>query len=306
VPWRSDDLVAAVRLRCRIPDGGSVASDEEILLLADEELSHTILPAVRRARAEFYVGQADYAVDGSTGEFRIPSRAQSGGLRDVVMVGADGTGVSLPMVSLERRDTYHVASHPHWPNGYAFAVQGDKVILLPSAAPVPWTLRLRYYQRPGRLVPAAQGRAITAIDGDGVTYTCAATGTSGIVAGVSVDLIQAQPNFDWLATGVTIATEAPNDIVLPAAVPGVTVGDVFTLAGTTVMVQLPEALHPTLVNAVAMRVYELLGNHQQAEAVQKRLERTLGNVQSLINPRIEGEAQALINRHSPLRTGRWR
>lgn len=302
--WRSDDLVTAARLRCRIPDGDSAVSDAEIRSLADEELSTTILPHVRRARAEFYVASTDVTVDGSTDTFRIPSRAQSGGLRDVVLVAADGTGRSIPRVPLEERDEFRTGGSSAWPNGIAFAVQGDKVVLLPAdaGASLSFTLRLYYYRRPNRLIAAADAGLITAINS--AVYTCGG-GVGEVDDGDSVDLIEASPGFDWLAADVTAAV-ATNDITLPAAVSGAAVGDYIAEAGTSPVVQLPEALHPVLVNAVAMRVYELLGSGESAKLLQAKLERTLDNVASLINPRIEGEEIAIISHWSPLRAGRCR
>jgi hypothetical protein len=303
VPWRADDLVAAVRLRCRLPDGDAAVSDAEILALADEEMLLTLTPAVRLAKAEYGVTYSDTTISGLTRTVRIPSRAQSGGLRDVLLVNSDGVGVGLPRIPVEERERYAAGAGPYWPHGVAFSVEGDKVYVLPGNAGggTSFTLRLKYYRRPGRLVLAASAARIISISG--ADLTVAAIGDAG--DGNIVDIVQGAPNFDLLEEDITADYAGPV-MTLDAPNPEIARGDYITLSGTSPVVQLPDALHPVLVAAVSVRVYELMGNAAATELAQKKLSDSLSRVNRLINPRIEGEESPIVNRYSPLRTGRIR
>ena len=265
----------------------------------------TLLPHIRRARSEYYVTSYDYAVDGSTNTFRIPALSQSGGLRDVVYIDSNGNGASIPRIPLEDRDNYAQGASISWPIGLAFCVQGDKVVLLPSDAgsSASFTLRLRYYRRPSRLILSTSAALITDIDG--ADYT-ASGGANDVDNGDSVDVIEANPNFDWLETAQTVSVAGTLISFQQALTSGAAVGDYIAETGTTPVVQLPEGLHPVLTNAVTVRVFELLGNSQAAGVAQAKLDKALANVESMIEPRIEGEEVPIFSRWSPLRCGRWR
>lgn len=302
--WRSDDLVTQVRLRCRIPDGEEVMSDAEILSIADEEILTLLTPAVRAAKAEFGVAYTDTTIDGSTVTVRVPSRAQAGGVRDVCWLDADGTlGDSIPRVPLEQVERYRQTASSQWRYGIGFAVVGDKVIVLPDDAGSTgsFTLRLYYHRRPSRLILAADAALITGIAG--AVYS-ASGGVGDVDDTDPVDLIQAKPNFDVLAMDVT-ASVAGTDITLPAAVTDAAVGDYIAESGTSPVVQLPDVYHPALVAAVAVRVHEALGNAPAAELAAKTLTGAMQRAAKMLAPRVEGEDPAIIDRHSPLRAGRF-
>ena len=304
--WTADNLLTNVRLRARIPDGSSVASDAELLLLADELVADTFLPLIRGAAEEYMVAQQDTTITSGTAAYRIPERAQVQGLRDVILVQASsGDGVSMPRVPLEERAAYTSGPAPGWRAGVGFCVQGDKVILLPSPTQSGFTLRMRYYQRPSRLVPAASAAKVTVISAT-PSFTVDAVPSTWTTS-LKYDTIEGTPGFDWLGLDAT-ATTASGTTMAFAATPSseIAIGDYFALAGETPVPQIPAELHSTLVLALVARVHGMVGDAQAEDRALRQLAGRLEAAKTLLAPRVDGEEIRIINRTSPLRSGRWR
>lgn len=297
---RGDDLVAAVRVRCRIPDGDAVASDAELLGWADEELSGVILPLVQSARAGYGLTYADQSLVAGQADYRIPQRAQMSGLADVLLLDTQGLATSIPQVPSS--EAWRVGTQTGSPG--AFTIEGDRVKLLPAPSVSLGSLRLQFCRRPSRLTLASAAAAITSV-GSAPTYAVAAAGS--VTNGVSVDVVQGVSGWDVLASDVTVSVAALN-FTLPSAVSGAAVGDYIALAGTTPVVQLPSELHQLLVQAVTVRVYEALGDKQGVALALAQQERLLGYARSMLSPRVHGEVPRIVNHGSFLRGGgrRWR
>ena len=302
--WTSDDLLTALRLRCRIPDGASVASDAELLTVADDQIATVFTPLIRQVQEEYGVRTTDTALVSGQTDYRIPSRSSAGNLRDVLVVAPGGAAIGLPRVSLEESGRYAEGGSPYWPTGMAFTVIGDKVRILSSGQRTTDTLRLRWYLRPSKLILAAAADAVTT-----ATSSTSIEGSwSAISDGDTVDVIQAVPNFDALTVDDT-AGVAGSTLTLTNGADDVADGDYVCPAGQTPIIQLPAELHSVLVTACSITVYEMLRDSEAGSIAAKRLGRELDQVRMLLAPRVDGEESHIINRRGILRGGRrggWR
>ena len=64
MPYTSDDLINAVRMRCQLPAASNDGkfTNADLLELANEEFLTNILPEIRKARGNYYVASVDYTV----------------------------------------------------------------------------------------------------------------------------------------------------------------------------------------------------------------------------------------------------
>lgn len=267
-------------------------------------MSAIFTPLLRKVKEEYGVQTTDTTIQSGVSEYRIPSRASAGNLRDVLLKKAStSVAVSLPRISLEDADRYERGGSPYWRTGSAFTVQGDKVRLLPATQNTSDTLRMRWYLRPSKFVLTTACDAVTAV-GSSTSLTGTWTNTAD---GEVVDVIQAEPNFDALSVGDT-AGIAGATLTLTNGAPDVAVGDYVCAAGETCIVQLPAELHSVLVTAISVTVWEILRDLEASQLAGKRLARELQEVRSLLAPRVDGEEPRIINRSGPLRGrgwGRW-
>ena len=298
--WTTDDLVTDVRERGRFPDGSAVASDTSILGIAYQELLARIEPALRRARGNYRVRTVDQALVAGQSEYRIPSWAQGATARDVVLVDANGNEIPCPWMPLEDRGRYTSRTSPWWPHGVGHAISGDHVVVLPTPVSTGSSLRIRAYRRPGRFVPVSEAALIDDVSAAPV-YSVTAAGE--VDDGDLVDVIQAAPNFDWLAVSVA-AGVAGTDVTLPAAVDGVAVGDYIVEAGKSPVVQLPDAFHPALTMATVAAVQQAVGNVPASDAAGRTRDEFLVSAIRQVTPRNEGASRIVKPRYSLFGGGR--
>ncbi len=76
--------------------------------------------------------------------------------------------------------------------------------------------------------------------------------------------------------------------------------DLVTLAGETIIPQIPDELHSMLAQRVACRCLEALGDQQGLQAANLKLAEMEAKSATLINDRIESSPQKIVNRNSPL------
>jgi hypothetical protein len=78
-------------------------------------------------------------------------------------------------------------------------------------------------------------------------------------------------------------------------------GDYVTLAGETIIPQIPDELHSMLAQRVACRCLEALGDREGLAAANAKLVEMETKTATLINDRVEGSPQKVVNHNSPLR-----
>jgi hypothetical protein len=308
MPYRSDDLVSAVRMRCQLPTAANDGkfTDLNILELAYEELLTYVLPEVRKARGNYYVRSLDYAVASGVSDYSIPPRAQGASLRDVTYIDPNGNGWSIPEIPLEDSDYYKSSGSTWWSTAYVYTIEGNKVRLRPEPTRE-GTLRLRYYERPGRLVPVWDAMLITGFGAANKVFgDVPALWTNGNI----FDLLSADPTFDTFgmdATAIVVTPGVGGEVQLTDAPPAeLAVGDYIALATESPVVQLTVELQPVLTSATVVRVLEALGDLQGVGVAQAKMERQMGQAVAHIQPRNDGEQPRIINRRGPLRfSRRW-
>lgn len=310
--YTSDDLVSAVRVRCQLPSATNDGkfTDANILELAYEELLTNVLPEIRKARGNYYVKSADYAVTSGVASYAIPSRAQGASLRDVTFINSDGTGFSLPELPLEDIDYYKTSGSTWWSTAFCYCIENNSVLLRPEPTQ-DGTLRLRYYQRPGRLVGAAEAMQITSITPFGAVTVLAGDVPASWGVTNTFDVIAASPTFDSLSEQLTptgVTTGVGGNIIFTAAElnSGIQVGDWVALETESPVIQLTVELQPVLTSATCVRVLEALGDGPATQIAESLFQRQMRQAVAHIQPRNDGEQPRIINRRGPLRfSRRW-
>lgn len=313
MPYTADDLVAAVRMRCQLPDATADGkfTDANIRELANEEFLTTLLATLRGSRGDYYVTSLDYQVAVGVSDYAIPSRAQGASLRDLTIIDQSGNGHSVPHIPLEDSDLFANNGSFYWPRGVAHVIEGNMIRLRPAPTAAGDTLRVRYYQRPGRLVGAAEAMQVTSITPFGAVTVLAGDVPASWGITNKFDVIAASPTFDSLSEQLTptgVTTGVGGNIIFTAAElnSGIQVGDWVALETESPVIQLPVELQPALTSATCVRVLESLGDLSAAGIAQSKLSEQLDRGLVQLEPRNQGEDIRIFSRRSPLRSGgRW-
>lgn len=99
--YTSDDLIADVRDQGHWADDDPYVTDSRILAEANRIQSSVYAPAIRRARADFYIFQHKIALETGRHYYRLPSQSVVSSVRKVLLVSASGTEKNLIEMPLE-------------------------------------------------------------------------------------------------------------------------------------------------------------------------------------------------------------
>jgi hypothetical protein len=104
---------------------------------------------------------------------------------------------------------------------------------------------------------------------------------------------------DLMVTTSTIGVEA-----VSTALAGLVKGDYICLANEAIIPQLPPDLHNGLAERAAARVLEALGDQQGLQSAMVKIQDIEQRQGNLLDNRVDGSPQKVLNRNSLLRNGR--
>lgn len=305
--YTSDDLLTRVKARAQVPGADDRLSDSDILAIADDAIRSTVGRIVWNADDGHLVRtQALQAIAADVSDYRIPDRAMSSAVYDVLYVNAAGDEWSLPYLdSAEawrlRNDAIDVSEGA---GRYRYTIEGDVVRLLPTPTQAQGSLRIKYRRRASRLVTVAECAPLTAAGASTLTGTIPSAWSSPI----TLDVVRGGPSGDSIEddvactfSGSTITRSSGTWDTSGAYAPGS--GDYACQAGETCVLPVPEEAVPFLTVLVALEVLIVLGDGAAIAAMQQLVAGRRRELVSLLEERSR-EDVAIIPRHSHLRSHR--
>ena len=131
---------------------------------------------------------------------------------------------------------------------------------------------------------------------------------SNITNNAIIDFLQTNPGHSILNYDVTIGNNSVsgNSITFDRNVIPNTliVGDYICLANSAIIPQIPPDLHNVLAERTAARILSSIGDLENLGAVQAKIKEMELNQGMLLDNRVEGRPQKVMNRHSLLRYGK--
>jgi hypothetical protein len=284
-----------------IPSDQSTFTDEDFLEMLNEEIQYFGVPHLLRTHEEYLMTHVDVPIVAGKSEYSIPERAIGNKLRDVAYVDTAGSYYELARADVEHLSDYSSASVSDYPN--SFYLKDNKVILI-DGIPTTGVLRMFFYMKPNKLVEDDLAGVITDIDRTTGVITISEF-PDAFETAVLYDFIgHASPNriLDYDITPVSVngtlkiltfnIAEIPEDLQI---------GDYINVSGETTVAQLPEELHPILAQRVAIAALEAMSDTEAAATAQRKLDKMEESSNTLIDNRVEGAPEKILNRHSPLR-----
>lgn len=291
--WTTTDLVADIRRNGMIPTAASTGTaDADILLQADNEMQTVLVPLVMSAQEEFFVRSVDVPTVAGQKSYRLPRKAMYNRLRSLERV-IGGTRDRFGQIAIDQLDQYEAN-----PTGtpQAFFLEAGSVNLVPTPTQV-ITLTMRYFSRPGRLVPATNASQIIAMVPSVTPGYTQITVSSTASLTATVDIIAANPTFEALVVDAPIinATGTTFDILTASLPPGQPkVGDWVTAQDTSPVPQIPVELHPILSERTVVRVLRSLGFLKEAAAVDKDCANLEDVAKMMTSQRVDGSPKKMF------------
>ena len=298
--YTSDELVASIKVRARVPTSQQTFTEARIRKLCDEEISIGLVPKILAARENYFLRSYTVGIENGVSEYRIPNRAIGVKLKAVQLEDTSGNVSLIPLIAYEDRGFY--TSNNSNSNSPVYYIQNNSVRLTPTPSTTgQYTLHLPYFIRPSTLVAVADAGEISAINTSTNEVTVSAI-PSTFSSTTPFDLVKHDGGFECAAIDQT-ASVSGTVLTFSSLPSNLAVGDYVCLAGETPIPQIPGELHTLLSLRVTVTILESLGFVNEMKAAQAKLKEAEESANTLLTPRSDGNPKKLNNRISTLRSG---
>lgn len=275
------ELISALKIHGSFPTSNDLFSAADFLVLFNHQLKVDITPLMMKLNEEFFLRNSDFTItQGSS--YRIPQRAVGSQLRDLQVL--DGSGNRNSLIRLYEED------RPNNPSGYY--VFRNSIEL--SNDFNTGTLRMVYFGRPSTLVATSACAQILSIDTATNTVVVSSVPTT-FTNGTLVDLVQNNNPYDLIAIDQSVVGIAGTTLNFSSLPDGLAIGDWICLAGESPIPQVPDELHPLLVQSVLCKTLSAKKDKAYKEELET-LERIKADAINMLNPRV-------ANNSAKIRTG---
>jgi hypothetical protein len=291
-------LIDRIKRNAAIPRNQLDFTDSDIIEMINDEMYSQLVPWLMSFNEEFFVDFIDYPVLASQKQYELPTRAIGSTLREVkIWDNADVTVIkNIPKINLELISNVYDG----------FYLQDNYLMMLRPENYVNKTIRMFYTRRPNYL-----------INTDNIEFGCGQitdiTGTTVTLSNLpviwddntTVDVIRGKPQFTQYSMDLPIVVLGTNQITvtLPSVV---SVGDWVAMATYSPIPTLPIEITNLLCQMVVTKITEIYAENEAATLQQAKLADMKNSVKTMINPRVVGEEECILNTESTMaKVGSW-
>lgn len=295
--YTTDELVKVVRLRGMLGNvESSGTKDQDIIDHLNDAMMEELVPKILSVREEYFVIPTRIAT--ATGTIRWPERAVGNKLRDVALWRSDSDRSGLPRVSPPQKYGYGSGSTP-----VAYYIEGNNIKLLPEGSS--GTIEMGYFFRPGQLVKSLEAGVVSSIDLDNKKLTLVSNPPTTWDSSKKIDIHSGFSGGEIRQFSLSLSGITGAELTFSDAIDGSSFGthapapgDYVCLEGEAVLPALPIELHPVLAQAAVVKVAESMGDTESVTIHQGKLNRMLQQCTVMIDYRVEGTPQKIVNTNS--------
>jgi len=332
-------LIELVKQRETIPDSGAAYSDDVLLNFLDQALKGFVVPAIEATLEEHFVVTMDtqmptipnYPYGSPPVNVKnwvlVPGESSGLRLRDVYVVGNDGTFYNLPRLTPTQAAAQGYGN-VNWGLQYnnqlnsvgGFFLQGNQLQVFPYGLASGKIIRITYQRPPADLCLTTEAGQVINRVGDvctidkvlpwygGITRVCAISNDlpHDYVQDSSVDTV-VYTSYAPL-NNILLANCVSNIITLPAGTSNnIQIGDWICPRNQSVFAQnIPKDLLPVLVQKAASMVLESAGDREGQSTAESTYKEMMKMGLLMIAPRVIGKPIKLIPTNSAFKASRIR
>lgn len=291
----SDELITGVKRLITMPANQALDLDSDILALATDRMRDTMIPLIDSLDGDYFVMKTNVPILKDVENYAIPPRAVGRKLRDIKIFNEQGVRGDFPKISIEREHLYRSAAVP-----IGFHFYGDRIQLVPIPSSDGFSLQLWWFLSPGKLVPVSQAGVVGSISADDVTL---ASVPSSFTVGRRVDFVQGVTGNRYLGIDAKITNIAADTLSFDVGVVPLDLdeGDYVSLAGESPVLQIPEEAKPYLQACTAYDLLYAISDFEGQAKLEKKIKEQKEDLLKLLQPRITGEPNIIMNDRGLLR-----
>lgn len=341
----TEQLITRVKNRETIPDSGVAYSDDVLLEFLDQALKGFIVPGIEATMEEHFVVSMDTSMPAQPNYplgnppvdvpnvIMIPGESTGLRLRDVYLVGNDGSFYNLPRLTPSQAAAQNFGN-VNWSMSYnnqtsavgGFFLQGNQLQIFPYGLASNKIVRITYQRAPLDLCLTSEAGQVIAITGDTVTidkvlpwYGVAQapyppTHVNVISNEIPHDFVQdatvpttVYTSYAPLAD-LTLQSYVSNQLLLPTGTgANVQIGDWICVKGQSVFaMNVPKELLPVLVQKAAEMVLESAGDREGQQVANKTYISMMQMALVQLAPRVIGKQIKILPTNSAFKASRIR
>lgn len=282
-------LCKNIRLIEAIPESQNTFLDEDLVELMSLELLTTVVPLIKKARADFFTVSKLYTIDENNRAIDIPNAAIGLSVRSVMWRYSDGTVSIIPLLDLTEL--------PYNRDGYV--IMNNQVIVYSSIQNA--QIQIDFYNRPASLTLTEYGKVVAkqAVVNPGDTEATLTLNQKpeSWQDTTEVTVISKAVPFVTKELGVIITPGDPTDttITVPIATFNqVAVGDYICTTDYAPVIQyVPVEAYHLIVQLAAVRCLESLGDKDGWKVSNTQATQMKQDLMELIMPRTETQHKAI-------------
>lgn len=295
-----DNIISGIKARSIFATNQITINTDQLLSFLNSIIQLDIVSLIDSCNQEFFVRSVDEPILAGVNNYKIPYRAMGRTLRDLKFHDPTLGGSRFhQMILINPTDLnfYAVGSK----NYAAFYFKGDSVMLVPDVpAQVSGTPALQMWFKMKPNAPCLLENAATVVSISSPDITVSSVPTN-LAIGTNVDFIQAKEGCDIYdydipivnITGTTLTfdpADIPNDL-LP--------GDYISLAQTSPVINMiPEECQPLIENKTTKLLLASIGDMAGSTQFDGWISDMEEMIQTMIQPRTDGNPQVILNRYS--------
>ena len=278
VTYTTTDLLEGIRRTAHIPVSNETFLPPALLAIADTCMRTVVTPAIAGTRENYWVTYKDYQIENGDeiNRISIPSLTIGEGIITAKLL-QDQFFLDLDRIEIAELTSTQFSPRPL----YGYYMEDNVMVLLPNGG-INGTVRVWYQRIPSKLVPTSECAQVDSVAGDDVTVVSL---PNTFTTETELDICSAAPGFNVLKKD-SDPTAINNLILTFDDVPQtVKVGDWVCLSGQSCVVQAPLEWIEVLVQACAVKIYEIQGYLQKMKAAQADLDRMIKMAVNVVSPR---------------------
>lgn len=269
----SDDLVAAVKRDCKIPNGQITYTDAQILAIAYEKLLEVIVPLLLSADEGWYRTSVDSSLTGGVGSYVLPKYSMFLKLYAAAIYNITTNEERM----LDRADLADRMFYGYGKNGFPTHVyiEHNSVTLLPfpdAGTAAAYGLRFIFFRMPGSLVMTSAAAKVLSVNKATGVVTYTANPPATFTATSTHDFYSSTSPFTRIQNGITATAQAGATQTFPIpSVQNLNPGDYVNILDQTVYPDIPYGLFTSLKNLTIHSIASTQMDVQQSMEAEKKI-----------------------------------
>ena len=302
----ADDIINGVNRRISNPQPQGLLSNSDILAFCDNIIQAQLIPLLESVDQDYFVDRIEIPLVAGQSNYSVPYRSVARGLREIRYKESPTTANlrNMPLISIENAYMY-----TSWSSTIGFHFENDTIRLVPST---PTTLAgnpslLCWYRLPpNKLVQSTAVAKVTSVVGNVVNVQSI---PSTLQATTQIDFCQGRSGSSIYAYDVPIAGIVGTTQITFAAAADIptqlTAGDYISLSGESYVVNwLPNEAFPLLETLTCQRMLQSISDYEGVKMLNEDAQLETQNLLKILEPRIDGESEIIVNYNSLARTNK--